>query len=77
MDLAEGLEIPSPARSSVSSQGLKARSAVTSTQSEALILQLSSSEELDVISIVTGDNEDMPLQTPPLEELVEVDSHCS
>ncbi|ROK16091.1 hypothetical protein DPX16_22709 [Anabarilius grahami] len=45
---------------------------ITPTPSEAPVLQFSSSEELDVVSIKTGDTEDSPLQTPALEELVEV-----
>lgn len=82
MDLAEGLEtclalsLPSPARSRVSSQGLEACSAVSSTPSEAPVLQLSISEELDFISIETGDTEDSSLQNPACEELMEVITHA-
>lgn len=61
MDHAEGLEtgtalyLPLPAGSSVSSWGLKAHCAVSSVPGEAPVLQLSSSDELDVVSIETGD----------------------
>jgi len=73
IDQAEGLEagftlsLPSPARSIVSSQGQEARSA---TLSEAPVLQLFSSEELDVRCIETGDTEGSSLQSPACEELV-------
>lgn len=66
MDLSEGfdkgpaLSLPSPGRSSVLSQGLKAHTVVSSTQSEAPALQLSSS---DVISVDAGD-EDSPSHSP-------------
>jgi len=57
MDLSKGLKmgpvlsLPSPERSSAFSQGLESRAAVTSALNllPALTLQLSSSEELDVV----------------------------
>lgn len=71
--------LPSPAKSSVSFQGLEVRSAVTSAPNEAPVLQLSSSEELDVVSIETGDTGDTgatSYHTPAFEELVEVVTHA-
>lgn len=73
MDLAEGCEmgpalsLPSPARSSALSQGLEAHFAVTSTQVEAPVLQLSRS--LDVFSIETGDIESWEVVTPAVAKL--------
>ncbi|XDV14274.1 hypothetical protein PO909_002450 [Leuciscus waleckii] len=70
MDLTEGFETgsalsqPSPVRSSASVLGVEARAAVSSPQAEAPVLQLSSSEELDVVSIGTGDTEDSSPQSP-------------
>lgn len=61
MDLVEGLEtgpafsLPSPARSSALSQGLKTCFMVSSAPSEAPVLHLSSSEKLDVVSFETRD----------------------
>lgn len=66
------LSLPSPARSHASSQGQEARSVVTSAPSEAPVLQLPSSEELDIVSIETGDTEVSSLQSSACEELVEV-----
>lgn len=45
---------------------------VSSPRSEGLVLQLSSSEELDVLSIDAGYVEDSPPHSPAYEELVEV-----
>jgi len=77
MDLVEGLEkgpalsLPLPARYSALSQGLKAHFVVSSALGEAPVLQLSSSEELDVVSIETGDTKDSPPHAPAYEELIE------
>ncbi|CAM4732680.1 unnamed protein product [Leuciscus chuanchicus] len=74
MDLTEGFETgsalsqPSPVRSSASVPGSEARAAVSSAQAEVPILQLSSSEELDVVSFGTGDTEDSSPQSPASEE---------
>ena len=68
MDLTAGFETgpalsqPSPVRSSASIQALEARSAVTSDPDEAhdvQVLQLSSSEELDVESLATDETGDL------------------
>ncbi|CAM4558277.1 unnamed protein product [Leuciscus chuanchicus] len=58
-------------RSSASHQGAEARAAVSSPPMEAPILQLSSSEELDVVSIEAG-SEDSPPQSHAFEELLDV-----
>lgn len=47
-------------------------SAVSATQSEGPVLQLSSSSEVDVLSIEPGDLKDSSPQSPIYEELVEV-----
>ncbi len=66
------LSLPSPDRFSVSSQGWEAHTAVSSAPIEALTLQLSDSEELDVVSANARDTEDSPPQSRAYEELVEV-----
>ncbi|CAM4670589.1 unnamed protein product [Leuciscus chuanchicus] len=58
-------------RSSASHQGVEARAAVSSPPMEAPILQLSSSEELDVVSI-EAESEDSPPQSHAFEELLDV-----
>ncbi|CAM4555428.1 unnamed protein product [Leuciscus chuanchicus] len=58
-------------RSSASHQGVEARIAVSSPPIEAPILQLSSSEELDVVSI-EAESEDSPPQSHAFEELLDV-----
>ncbi|CAM4662369.1 unnamed protein product [Leuciscus chuanchicus] len=58
-------------RSSASHQGVEARAAVSSPPMEAPILQLSSSEELDVVS-VEAESEDSPPQSHAFEELLDV-----
>ncbi|CAM4528872.1 unnamed protein product [Leuciscus chuanchicus] len=58
-------------RSSASHQGAEARAAVSSPLIEAPILQLSSSEELDVVS-VEAESEDSPPQSHAFEELLDV-----
>lgn len=76
MDVVEGLEtgsafsLPSPMGSSILSLGLEAHSAVSSAPSEGSKFQLSSSEEIDVLSIKAGDFEDSPPQVPAYEELI-------
>ncbi len=47
-------------RSSALSWGLEACAAVSSPPSESLLLQLSSSEEVNVVSINTEETEDSP-----------------
>ncbi len=66
------LSLPSPDRFSASYQGWEARAAVSSTPIEAQTLQLSDSEELDVVSANARDTEDLPPQSRAYEELVEV-----
>lgn len=74
MDLTDSLEmgaalsLPLPVRSSASSQGLEARSAVTSSPSEALVLHISSSE--------AGESEDLSLHSPACDELVGMITHA-
>ncbi|ROL54951.1 hypothetical protein DPX16_1823 [Anabarilius grahami] len=79
MDVTEGLEtgpalsLPSPvASASVSIRRQEARVAVSSAPVDTVTLMASSSEELDVVSMVTGESEDPPLQSPTSEELMEV-----
>ncbi len=78
MDLSAGLEmgtalsLPSHYRSSASSQGWEARAAVSSAPVEAQTLQLSDSEELDIVSLDVRNTEDSPPQSRAYEELVEV-----
>jgi hypothetical protein len=78
MDLSAGSETgaalsqPLPASSSASVPGVEARFAVSSPRAEAPMLQLSSSEELDVVSVETGDIEDSSSHSPEHEELMEV-----
>ncbi len=63
LETGTALSLPSPDRFSASSQGGEAR---------AQTLQLSDSEELDVISFNARDTEDSPPQSRAYEELVEV-----
>lgn len=78
MDLMEGIKtgpafsLPSPAGSSALSLGLEVCTVASSTWGVSLVLQLSSSEEVDVLSIKAGEIEDLPLLSPVYEELVEV-----
>jgi len=72
MVLTEGFETdpalsqPSPARSSALSQA-----AFFSNRAES-VLQLSSSEDLDVVGIDAGDIKDSPPHTPTYERVMEV-----
>ncbi len=78
MDLSAELEtgtalpLPSPDRFSASSQGWEAHAAVSSAPIEAQTLQLSDSEELDIVSVNARDTDDSPPQSRAYEELVEV-----
>ncbi len=64
MDLSAGLEtgtalsLPSPDRSSASSQGWEARAVVFFRPNEAQTFQLSDSEELDIVSVEARDTEE-------------------
>ncbi len=71
-EMSTALSLPSPDRFSASSQGWEARAAVSSALIEPQTLQLSDSEELDVVSANTRDTEDSPPQSRAHEELVEV-----
>lgn len=78
MELAEEVET-APALSPPLSAGYRscvwdteARFVSSSIPSESLMLELSSSEELEVLSIEAGDIEDSPPSSPAYEELVEV-----
>ncbi len=64
--------LPSSDRFSDLSQDWEARAAVSSTPIEAQTLQLSDSEELDVLSANAKDTEDSPPKSRAYEELVEV-----
>lgn len=57
-------------------EGLETRAVVSSPQSESLMLQLSSSEELDVLSTDAGKVEDLPPHSPAYKELVEFITHA-
>ncbi|KAG1925033.1 hypothetical protein F2P79_025804, partial [Pimephales promelas] len=76
IDLVAGFETgpalsqPLPAGSSASAQG-GARSADSPSRAEAPMLTLSSSEELDVVSVDVGDHDVLPARTPGDEELLE------
>lgn len=77
LELAEELEMasafsqPSLASSSTLAQDTEARSMASSTQSESPMLGLSSSEEIDVLSIEVEGFEDSPPLSPSYEELLE------
>lgn len=77
MDLSEGFDTgpalsqPSPDRSSAFSQCQKVCAAVP-TLGEAAVLHISSSEELDIESIDTGEAEDSLPHSSAYEEQVEV-----
>ena len=73
MDVETGSALSQPLsdRSSASHQGVEARVAVSSPPMEAPVLQLSSSEELDVVS-VEAEPEDSPPQSHAFEELLDV-----
>lgn len=60
------------ASSSAFSQVSEACSAVSSAPSEGSVLQLTSSEEVDVLSIKAREFEDSPPHSPAFEELLEV-----
>lgn len=70
IDLAEGFEmgpalsLQSPAGSSAFPWDLEAHVVVSSIPGEAPVLQLSGSEELDIVSMDPGDVEDSPPHTP-------------
>lgn len=64
--------LPSPEGYSALLLGSEAHAAASSTRGESLVLQLYSSEEVDVLSIKAWDIEDSPYLTPADEELVEV-----
>ncbi len=66
------LSLPSPDRFSASSQGWEACAAVSSIPIKAQTLQLSDSEELDVVSVNARDTEVSPPQSRAYEEFVEV-----
>ncbi len=66
------LSLPSPDRFSASSQDSEAHAAVSSAMIKAQTLQLSDSEELDVVRANARDTEDSPPQSRAFEELVEV-----
>ncbi len=66
------VELNPPDRFSASSQGWEACAAVSSSTIEAQTLQLSDSEELDVVSATAMYTEDSPPQSHAYEELVEV-----
>ncbi len=71
MDFSAELE-SSPDRFSALSQDWEASAVVSSAPIEAQTLQLSDSEELDVVSVNARDTEDLPPQSRAYEELVEV-----
>lgn len=70
--MGSAFSLPSPACSGTFSQGQESRSAVSYTLSKGPALQLSSSIEVDVLSIDAGESDDSPLHSPGYEELVEV-----
>lgn len=70
--MSSALSQPSLARSRALFRDTEACSAASSTLSEGPVLMLSSSEELDVLSIEAGGIEDLPSPSPSYEEPVEV-----
>ncbi len=72
VETGSAFSLPSPDRFSASSQGWEARAAVSSALIEAQTLQLSDSEELDVVSANAMCTEDSPPQFHAYDELVEV-----
>ncbi len=72
LETGTALSLPSPNRSSASAQGWDACAAVSSAPIEAQTLELSYSEELDIVSVDARDTEDSPPQSRAYEELVEV-----
>ncbi len=70
--MGTALSLPSPDRFSALSQGWEAHAAVSSALIKAQTLQLSVSEELDVVRANARDTEDSPPQSRAFEELVEV-----
>ncbi|CAM4622583.1 unnamed protein product [Leuciscus chuanchicus] len=71
VETGSALSQPPSNRSSASHQGVEARVAVSSPPMEAPILQLSSSEELDIVSI-DAESEDSPPQSHAFEELLDI-----
>ncbi len=63
VETVTALSLLSPDKFSASSQGWEARAAVSSTPIEAQTLQLSDSEELDVVSANARDTEDLAPQS--------------
>ncbi len=61
--MGTAFSLSSPDRFSASSQGWEARTAVSSTPIEAQTLQLSDSEELDIVSANAKYTEDSPPQS--------------
>lgn len=78
MELAEEFEmalafsLTSTASSSAQTRDTEARSVASSALSDCLMLGLSSSEELDILSIEASDLGDSPTQSPQYEELVQI-----
>ncbi len=70
--MGAAFSLPSADIFSASSQGWEARAAVSSAPIEAQTLQLSDSEELDVVSVNAMYTEDSPPQSHVYDELVEV-----
>ncbi len=76
LETGTALSLPSPDRFSAWSQGWEACTAVSSAPIEAQTLQLSDSEELDVVSVNARDTQDSPPQSRAYEELVEVETRA-
>lgn len=64
--MGAALSLPSPGGSSIPSLVSEARAAASSARGESLARQLSSSEEVDVLSVKAG-KEDSPSLSPPYE----------
>ncbi len=76
LETGTALSLPSPDRFSAWSQGWESCTAVSSAPIEAQTLQLSDSEELDVVSVNARDTQDSPPQSRAYEELVEVETRA-
>lgn len=76
LETASALSRPLLAGSSSPVRDTEASSAASSTPSKSLMLGLSSSEEVDVLSIEVGDFKDSPPFFTAYEELLEVVTHA-
>lgn len=72
VETASALSQHSETSSNVLTQGSEAYNAASSNLGEDPMLEMSGSEEVDVLSIEAGETEESPLQSPAFEELLDV-----